>query len=189
MSKNIVNVGPFHNTSWSKSALFDNENNLWISQWNGSGGLSMLENEQIIKRITIDDGLPNFRVTDFVFSKNNNLWISTPSGLAYYDFGKKYGNMVRSEYSECRTAYKLDKVLRHRRPAICMTPGILKQWFLKYSPPASVSSASEPGIRITSRKELESRYGHVLTTMADQYPTPFKPVSYTHLTLPTNREV
>ena len=85
--RNIEEADGFKNGQVGR-IRYDNSNNLWISQWNGGGGLSMLENEQITKRITIDDGLPDSRVTDFVFSKNNDLWIGTPSGLAIYDLDK-----------------------------------------------------------------------------------------------------
>ena len=91
------------------------------------------------------------------------------------DFEKKYGRLVRENYVEAGTAYKLDKALRAHKPAICMTQGILKQWFLKYGPAAP--SAGEPAIdaiSISSRADLEQKYGDVLHTMADEHPTAYR---------------
>ena len=71
------------------------------------------------------------------------------------DFEKNHGDLVRQQYGECVTAYKLDKALRARSPPICMTQGLLKQWLLKYGR-AKEAAGAEPVIRISSRAELES---------------------------------
>ena len=89
------------------------------------------------------------------------------------DFEKNHGDLVRQQYGECVTAYKLDKALRARRPPICMTQGLLKQWLLKYGRVLDAAGA-EDLIRISSRAELESKYGDTLATMADEYSTPYR---------------
>ena len=58
------------------------------------------------------------------------------------DFEKKYGKLVREKYAEYGTAFKLDKALRAHKPAICMTQGLLKQWFLKYGGAAAGGNAA-----------------------------------------------
>ena len=68
---------------------YDNNNNLWISQWSGNGGLQRIENEQIVEKINFNDGLPDSRVTDFDFSSDGRIWIGTPSGLAVYNYSNK----------------------------------------------------------------------------------------------------
>ena len=87
-------------------------------------------------------------------------------------FENQYGDLVRNEYSELKTAYRLDQALRKRKPAIKMTQGVLQQWFLKYGVVSDPGTAS--AITVSSRLELETKYGHVLEGLADQYPTPFK---------------
>ena len=58
------------------------------------------------------------------------------------DFEKKYGKLVREKYAEYGTAFKLDKALRAHKPAICMTQGLLKQWFSKYGGAAGEGNAA-----------------------------------------------
>ena len=88
------------------------------------------------------------------------------------DFEKQYGKLVREKYAEYGTAYKLDKALRAHKPAICMTQGLLKQWLLKYGSAAAEGNAAS--ISITSRAELEQRFGDVLQRMADEHPTAYR---------------
>ena len=75
--------------------------------------------------------------------------------LSADDFENKYGKLVREKYVEFGTAYKLDKALRAHKPAICMTQGLLKQWFSKYGHCAAAGNALCAGgpapISITSR--------------------------------------
>jgi len=61
---------------------YDKNNNLWISQWDGNGGLQRIENEQIVEEINFKDGLPDRRVTDFDFTSDGTMWIGTANGLA-----------------------------------------------------------------------------------------------------------
>ena len=97
------------------------------------------------------------------------------------DFEKKYGKLVREKYAEYGTAFKLDKALRAHKPAICMTQGLLKQWFSKYgSAGPEGHSASSSGqaacaaISISSRAELQEKYGDTLQSMADENPTAYR---------------
>ena len=97
------------------------------------------------------------------------------------DFEKKYGKLVREKYAEYGTAFKLDKALRAHKPAICMTQGLLKQWFLKYGGAATGGNAASSSgqavsaaIRITSRAELQQKFGDVLQSMADEHPTAYR---------------
>ena len=97
------------------------------------------------------------------------------------DFEKKYGKLVREKYAEYGTAFKLDKALRAHKPAICMTQGLLKQWFSKYGGAAAegnaASSSGQPAsaaISITSRAELQQKFGDVLQSMADEHPTAYR---------------
>jgi signal transduction histidine kinase/CheY-like chemotaxis protein/ligand-binding sensor domain-containing protein len=76
---------------------YDNNNNLWASQFNGNGGLQLIENEQVIEYVTIDDGLPSRIVTDFDFSSDDKMWIGTPNGLAVYKHDKKEIKVFRKE--------------------------------------------------------------------------------------------
>ena len=89
-------------------------------------------------------------------------------------FEQKYGALVRREYGDISTAYLLDKALCKQKPPVCMTQGLLKQWFLKYASKRTSASAVATAISISSRNELEEKYGHSLSTMAEQYPTAFK---------------
>ena len=97
------------------------------------------------------------------------------------DFEKKYGKLVREKYAEFGTAHRLDKALRAHKPAICVTQGLLKQWFLKYGSAVaegkSDSSTGQPAsaaISIESRAELEQKFGDVLQSMADEHPTAYR---------------
>ena len=97
------------------------------------------------------------------------------------EFEKKYGNLVREQYGQCGTAFKLDKALRAHKPAICITQGILKQWYLKYgSAGPEGHSASSSGqavcaaISISCRAELQEKYGDILQSMADENPTAYR---------------
>ena len=82
------------------------------------------------------------------------------------DFEKQYGKLVREEYAEYRTALKFHKALRAHNPSICMTQGILKQWFSKYETGGQQASTA---IAISSRGELEQKYGDVLHKMAEEH--------------------
>ena len=64
---------------------YDKNNNLWISQWDGNGGLQRIEDEQIVEEINFNDGLPSNQVTDFDFTSDGRMWIGTPEGLAVFD--------------------------------------------------------------------------------------------------------
>ena len=68
---------------------YDNSNRLWISQWNGNGGIHRIENEQVVESIHWEDGLPTNQVFDFDFSSDGNMWIATNSGLAECDLNSK----------------------------------------------------------------------------------------------------
>ena len=91
-------------------------------------------------------------------------------------FETKYGAQMRAEYSQYTTARQLKNALANRpRYPILVSDGVLKQWFLKYNSTVGAGAAApEAVVSITSRADLESKYGHMLGTLADEYPTEFK---------------
>ena len=68
--------------------------------------------------------------------------------------------------------------MQAHKPPICMTQGLLKQWLSKYGKAAAAhdasSSSGSAAVRISSRAELEEKFGNVLHTIADANPTPFR---------------
>ena len=68
---------------------YDKSNRLWISQFNGYGGIHRIENEQVVEEINFENGLPSSQVTDFDFSSDGKMWISTVEGLAVCDLNSK----------------------------------------------------------------------------------------------------
>ena len=68
---------------------YDKSNRIWISQFNGDGGVHRIENEQVVEEINFENGLPSSQVTDFDFSSDGKMWISTVEGLAVCDLKSK----------------------------------------------------------------------------------------------------
>ena len=97
------------------------------------------------------------------------------------DFERKYGKMVRERYPECTTARRLFNAMQSRINSMQfrLTEGLLKQWFLKYghgtgSTPAATSSTAAAPISISSRAELEAKYGEILPSLADSHPSAYR---------------
>ena len=66
-------------------------------------------------------------------------------------FEQKYGLQVRRDFSQYTTARQLRNALAGRpRYPILVSDGVLKQWFCKYQPTASVASAAAEDQNIAS---------------------------------------
>ena len=89
------------------------------------------------------------------------------------DFELEYGDMVRAQYHGCGTAHQLGKALERHKPPISMSPGLLKQWFVKHGMSGSSRSSGSSGITIKSRLDLQQQFGDILPSMADTHTTPY----------------
>lgn len=67
-----------------KSIFQDSKNDIWVGTW--GGGLSLYnEKEKKFKTFAIDHGLANAVVYGILEDEFGHLWVSTNSGLAYFD--------------------------------------------------------------------------------------------------------
>ena len=87
--------------------------------------------------------------------------------LTAKEFESKYGAMVRCEYGDVATPRMLGNALRARRPAIEVSEGVLKQWFANFVSPAGSWE------KVSSARELDERYGHVVAELAKKHETPY----------------
>lgn len=88
--KNISNIEFTHirnnNNAYAANQTIceDNEGNIWIG--NERKGISILNNQnQTIKRINTQNGIPSNNIKALIKDFDNNIWISTDKGLAKYD--------------------------------------------------------------------------------------------------------
>ena len=86
--------------------------------------------------------------------------------LTAAEFERKYGAMVRREYSDVATPRMLRNALSERRPAIEVSEGMLKVWFSNFRSPAG-------GEKVSSARELNEKYGDVVAELAKTYASAF----------------
>ena len=88
--------------------------------------------------------------------------------LTAKEFESKHGAMVRREYGDDMPgARTLANALRARRAAIEVSEGVLKQWFANFVSPAGSWE------KVSSARELDERYGHVVAELAKKHETPY----------------
>lgn len=65
--------------TYIKQVNINPDGNIWLATTNG---IIILNNEQVIKTITVKDGLPNSFVYSVLFDGQQNAWVSTNRGIA-----------------------------------------------------------------------------------------------------------
>ncbi len=123
--------------------MADDNGLLWIATQ--AHGLILFdpEKEQIIKRFTIDQGLPSNNIGDFVFDSLGNIWTITASGVCYLDKETDQITVYNDQYGLAMEQLQLGR-------GILTSDGQLyfngAKGYYKFDPSGKLSDAHHPGL-------------------------------------------
>jgi hypothetical protein len=86
------------------TACFDNADRVWLGCWSGSE-LTCVSGD-LSHSYTVQDGLPENRVTDIIQTQDGNIWITTPRAVSCFD-GRFFRNFTEEDGLPGRFAQRI----------------------------------------------------------------------------------